>query len=58
MDSYEISGHGCGMIELTDDERELLAWDETAASDDGMTYDEWEAMRAAKRDLVLRMLGR
>jgi hypothetical protein len=33
---------------LTEKEKQALAFDETAPSDDGMDYDEWEAMRAVK----------
>ena len=33
---------------MTENEKQALAFDEIAPSYDGMSYDEWEEMRAAK----------
>ena len=43
---------------LTEIEEQALAFDETAASDDTMTYDEWEALRAVKCVTALKLLRR
>jgi hypothetical protein len=40
---------------LTEDEKQALAFDEIAPSDDGMDYDEWEAMRAVRTAAVLKL---
>jgi uncharacterized metal-binding protein len=48
---FEVTGVCCvvGGIHyspLTENEKEALAFNEIAPSDDGMDYDKWEAMRA------------
>jgi len=40
---------------LTEDEKQALAFDEIAPSDDGMDYDEWEAMRAVRTAAMLKL---
>jgi hypothetical protein len=40
---------------LTENEKQALAFDETAPSDDGMEYDEWEAMRAVRTTAMLKL---
>jgi hypothetical protein len=40
---------------LTEDEKQALAFDEIVPSDDGMDYDEWEAMRAARTAAMLKL---
>jgi hypothetical protein len=50
---FEVTGVCCavGSIRyspLTENEKKALAFDEIAPSDDGMSYDEWENMRALK----------
>jgi hypothetical protein len=40
---------------LSENEKQALAFDETAPSDDGMGYDEWEAMRAVKTAAMLQL---
>jgi hypothetical protein len=41
---------------LTEEEQQALAFDEIKPSDDGMSYDEWEAMRAVKCIAALKLL--
>jgi hypothetical protein len=43
---------------LTEEEQQALAFDEMKPSDDGMSYDEWEAMRAVKCIAALKLLRR
>ena len=43
---------------LTEDEKQALAFDEIAASDDGMSYDEWEAVRIVKCVAALKLMRR
>jgi hypothetical protein len=43
---------------LTEDETRALAFDEIAQSDDGMSYDDWEANRIAKCEAALKLLRR
>jgi hypothetical protein len=40
---------------LTEDEKQALAFDEIAPSDDGMSYDEWEAVRAVRTAAMLKL---
>jgi hypothetical protein len=40
---------------LTEDEKQALAFDEIAPSDDGMSYDEWEGIRAVKTAAMLKL---
>jgi hypothetical protein len=40
---------------LTEMEKQALAFDDIAPSDDGMTYDEWEEMRTVKTAAVLKL---
>jgi hypothetical protein len=40
---------------LTENEKQALAFDEIAPSNDGMDYDKWEAMRALKNAAVLKL---
>jgi hypothetical protein len=40
---------------LTENEKQALAFDEIAPSDDGMDYDKWEAMRAVKTAAMLKL---
>jgi hypothetical protein len=40
---------------LTENEKQALAFDEIAPSDDGMDYDEWEAMRAVRTAAMLKL---
>jgi hypothetical protein len=40
---------------LTENEKQALAFDEIAPSDDGMDYDEWEAMRAVRTSAMLKL---
>lgn len=41
---------------LTKRQRALLEWDEEAPSPIPMTYDEWEAVRSERRDVLLALL--
>jgi hypothetical protein len=43
---------------LTQTEEEALAFDEMAPSNDGMNYDEWEAMRFLKCTAALKLMRR
>lgn len=43
---------------LTETEKEALAFDETAPSDDSMSYDEWEALRLVKCAAALKLMRR
>jgi hypothetical protein len=43
---------------LTEEEKQALAFDETAQSDDGTSYDEWEALRIAKGAAALKLSRR
>jgi hypothetical protein len=57
---FEATGVCCAVggirySPLTDNEKQALAFDEIAPSDDGMTYDEWEAMRAVKTAAMLKL---
>jgi hypothetical protein len=57
---FEATGVCCAVggirySPLTENEKQALAFDETAPSDDGMDYDEWEAMRAVKTAAVLKL---
>lgn len=57
---FEVTGVCCtvGGIRyspLTEDEKKALAFDEIAPSDDGMSYDEWENMRALKTVAVSKV---
>jgi hypothetical protein len=40
---------------LNENEKQALAFDEIAPSDDGMDYDEWEAMRAIRTAAMLEL---
>ena len=40
---------------LTESEKQALAFDEIAPSDDGMDYDDWEAIRTLKTAAVLKL---
>jgi hypothetical protein len=40
---------------LTENERQALAFDEIAPNNDGMSYDEWEAIRAVKTAAMLKL---
>ena len=40
---------------LTQNEKQALAFDEVAPSDDGMDYDQWEAMRAVRTAAMLKL---
>ena len=40
---------------LIESEKQALGFDEIAPSDDGMSYDEWEEMRALKTATVLKL---
>jgi len=57
---FEAAGVCCAVSgirysPLTEDEKQALAFDETAPSDDGMSYDEWEAMRTVKTAAMLKL---
>ena len=39
----------------TENEKQALAFDEIAPSDDGMNYEEWEEMRAVKTAALLKL---
>jgi hypothetical protein len=57
---FEATGVCCAVggihySPLTESEKEALAFDEIAQSDDGMSYDEWEAMRAIKTAAMLKL---
>jgi hypothetical protein len=57
---FEATGVCCsvGSIRyslLTKSEQQALAFDEIAPSDDGMSYDEWEAMRAVRTTAILKL---
>ena len=43
---------------LTEIEKQALAFDEIAPSDDGMSYDEWEAVRIVKCVAALKLMRR
>ena len=43
---------------LTEAEEQALAFDESVASDDDLSYDEWEAIRFLKLIAVLKLLRR
>jgi len=43
---------------LTEDEKQALAFDEIAPSGDGMSYDEWEAVRIVKCVTALKLMRR
>ena len=43
---------------LTEEEEWALAFDETAPSDDGMSYDRWEALRFVKCTAALKLMRR
>ena len=43
---------------LTEEEQQALAFDEIAPCDDGMSYDEWEALRAVRCVAALKLLRR
>jgi len=43
---------------LIETEEEALAFDETAPSDDSMSYDEWEALRLVKCAAALKLMRR
>ena len=60
---FEATGVCCevGSIRfspLTEAEKQALAFDETAQSDDGTSYDEWEALRIAKGAAALKLSRR
>ena len=40
---------------LTESEKQALAFDEIVPSDDGMSYDEWEEMRALKSAVMFKL---
>ena len=57
---FEATGVCCAVggirySPLTENEKQALAFDEIAPSDDGMDYDKWEAMRAIKTAAVLKL---
>jgi len=57
---FEATGVCCAVggisySPLTENEKQALAFDEIAPSDDGMEYDEWETMRAVKTAAVLKL---
>src|SRR5207244_7340526 len=57
---FEATGVCCAVggvrySPLTENEKQALAFNEIAPSDDGMTYDQWEAMRAFKTVAVLKL---
>ncbi len=43
---------------LTEEEEQALRFDETAASDDYMSYDDWEAVRTVKFVAALKLMRR
>jgi hypothetical protein len=43
---------------LIEEEEQALAFDEIAPSDDGMSYDEWEAVRIIKCIAALKLMRR
>ena len=43
---------------LTEEEQQALAFDEIEPSDDGMSYDEWEAVRIVKCIAALKLMRR
>jgi hypothetical protein len=43
---------------LTEEEQQALAFDEIEPSDDGMSYDEWEAVRIVKCIAALKIMRR
>ena len=60
---FEATGVCCSVggirySPLTENEKQALAFDEIAPSDDGMNYDKWEEMRALKTAAVLKRIGR
>src|SRR4029453_1510324 len=57
---FEATGVCCAVggirySPLTENEKQALAFDEIAPSNDGMTYDEWEEMRSVKTAAVLKL---
>jgi hypothetical protein len=48
----------CRYSPLTKEEEWSLAFDETAPSDDGMSYDQWEAVRLVKCAAALKLTRR
>ena len=57
---FEATGVCCAVggvrySPLTKDEKQALAFDEIAPSDDGMGYDEWEGIRAVKTAAMLKL---
>jgi hypothetical protein len=57
---FEATGVCCAVggirySPLTEDEKQALAFDEIAPSDDGMSYDEWEWIRAVKTAAMLKL---
>jgi hypothetical protein len=57
---FEATGVCCAVggirySPLTENEKQPLAFDEIAPSDDGMDYDEWEAMRAVRTAAMLKL---
>ena len=57
---FEATGICCAIggirySPLTESEKEALAFDEIVQSDDGMSYDAWEAMRAIKTAAMLKL---
>jgi hypothetical protein len=49
---------GCRYSPLTPEEEQALAFDEEAPSDDGMSYDQWEAVRIVKCAAALKLTRR
>jgi hypothetical protein len=57
---FEVTGVCCRVSgirysPLTENEKQALAFDEIAPSNDGMDYDEWEAMRAVRTAAMLKL---
>jgi hypothetical protein len=57
---FEATGVCCAVggirySPLTRNEKQALAFDEIAPSDDGMSYDEWEGIRAVKTAAMLKL---
>ena len=60
---FEATGVCCAVggirySPLTENEKQALAFDEIAPSDDGMGYDEWEALRMVKCVAALKLMRR